>query len=144
MHSLRNVRVAINDSCMYFLKSQLSIYCLYIFQHTVEGYIKQPKYLWENKNVLLKLLIITPTHLGFCLCIYVYIYNIYVYIYIYIFVIYLRAPFHASWCAYYVEVILILLWMQLHERWKPDICSWCWSYSVRYRKLLQAAFPLKE
>ena len=33
-----------------------------------------------------------------------------------------------------IHVILIVLWMQLHQKWKSHISLWCWSYGVKYRK----------
>ena len=40
-------------------------------------------------------------------------------------------PFYTLLC---IQVILIVLWKQLHERRKSQIWSQCWSYGVKYRK----------
>ena len=38
---------------------------------------------------------------------------------------------------------MIVLWKQLHEKWKLQICSQCLSKGVKYRKkLLQVTIPL--
>ena len=38
-----------------------------------------------------------------------------------------------------------MLWKQPHERKRSQICSQCWSYSVKYRKkLLQTTIPLRK
>ena len=39
-----------------------------------------------------------------------------------------------------IQVILIVLWNQSHERWKQQICSRCWSYGVKYRKHFSADY----
>ena len=56
----------------------------------------------------------------------------------------------ASYCAYrlfwlcYECNCMTVLWMQLHERWKSQICSWCWSYSVKYNKKVTTNYNLSR
>ena len=44
-----------------------------------------------------------------------------------------------------MQVILIALKKHLHERWKSQMCSRCWSYGIKYRKkLLQFTILLRK